>query len=107
MQNQKLEGIYQIEEDYLKSEKLLLKVALRHRTKKGQAKRFIGVIDNGNEDSFNYISSLYPVKNKQNCYELESEGNYYLLNITSNSTAEINKKIKPKALVFNAEVGRA
>lgn len=104
--NLELEGIYQLDNDYLKSDNLTLKVGTRHRAKRGQAKRFIGAIDSTKPeaDSFSYISSLYAVQGSKNSYELESGGTYYRLTIADIGTVKIQKKQKDKALVFSQEM---
>lgn len=102
----KLEGEYKLEGDYLKSDTTTLKVGMRNRAKKGQAKRFIGLIDTSKPEpeQFNYLSSLYAVQGSKNSYELESGGVYYRLVVTGLNTVEIQEKQKEKALVFSSEM---
>nr|CRY94540.1 hypothetical protein [uncultured prokaryote] len=101
-----LEGKYKLDNDYLKSDNLTLKVGTRHRAKRGQAKRFIGAVDSAKPEpeAFSYISSLYAVQGSKNSYELESGGVYYRLVVTGLNTVEIQEKQKEKALVFSSEM---
>ena len=103
----KLEGTYTLDGDYLKSSDTILKVGMRHRPKKGQAKRFIGFF-NANlpeNDQFTYISSLYSVQGLKNSYELEYAGSYYSLAITGLNSVQIAKKEKEPVLSFTKEMG--
>lgn len=98
----KLEGSYTLDGDYLKSTDTTLKVGMRHKPKKGQAKRFIGFYepDYPENDQFTYISSLYSVQGLKNSYELEYAGDYYSLAITGLNSVQIAKKEKEPALMF-------
>lgn len=61
MKTTKLEGKYKLQNDKLVGNGLTLQIGLRHRAKKGQAKRFIGFVDASKpaDEQYNYISSLY------------------------------------------------
>ncbi|NCD04390.1 MAG: hypothetical protein EOM00_15700 [Clostridia bacterium] len=100
-----LEGKYKLENDLLISEAVTLKVGNRHRPKKGQARRFIGAVDNSKpkDEAYSYISSLYAVQGSKNSYELESGGTYYRLTVTGLNTVEIRPKEKEAALAFSEE----
>lgn len=81
---------------------ITLKVGVRHRAKKGQAKRFIGIMDNSKPESeqYSYISSLYSKQGLKNSYELEYEGVYYDLNITALNKAIIKKTVRGPILSY-------
>ena len=98
----KLEGRYKLEGDYLKSDTTTLKVGMRHRAKKGQAKRFIGLIDTSKPEpeQFNYLSSLYAKQGTKNTFQLESEGVYYTLKVAGVNEVVITEQVKEPALKF-------
>jgi len=98
-----LAGVYTLDGDYLQSPGLTLKVGVRHRVKKGQAKRFIGTVDmtKPDIDQFTYVSSLYAAQGLKNSYELEHAGIYYSLSVTGLNTVEISEKVKEPALTFS------
>lgn len=84
-------GIYKLEgDDLLRDDGLHLKTGLRHRPKKGTAKRFIGEVK---ENSYNYISSLYPTRSR-NVFACETGGVHYELEILSPDKVEIREPKK-------------
>jgi hypothetical protein len=100
--NIKLEGVYTLDNDLLKAGQQTLKLGLRHRPKKGQARRFIGLIDYSKpeQDQFSYISSLYAIQGQKNCYEFEYGGQYYSLRVTGINRVEIAQTVKEPVLVY-------
>ena len=97
-----LEGSYKVNSDQLISDSLTLKIGQRHRPKKGQAKRFIGLLDPTKPDSeqFSYISSLYATQGTKNTYDLECEKQRYSLTMTGLNTVVISRKEYEAPLVF-------
>lgn len=103
----KLEGVYQLDGDYLTKENLLLKLGTRHRPKKGQAKRFIGSIDKQKpaDEQYSYISSLYSVQGEKNTYELEYAGDRYLLQVKGINQVLIEQADHEPVLAYEPEGG--
>ena len=102
-----LQGKYTLDGDYLKSPEQTLKVGIRHRPKKGQAKRFIGHVDLAKPEAeqFTYISSLYSSQGMKNTYELEHGGKYFSLAVTGLGEVEIKEKVREPALAFTGVLG--
>lgn len=104
-QNTKLEGVYTLDGDLLRSPEITLLLGQRHRPKKGQAKRFIGYLDYSKpvENQFTYLSSLYAAQGLKNSYSLEHEGVYYSLTVTGINTVEIKQQLREPVLSFTAD----
>jgi hypothetical protein len=100
--NLKLEGVYTLEGDYLKSSSQMLQLGQRHFCKKGQSKRYIGWIDptKPEDEKFVYVSGLW---GKNNSYELEHAGVQYTLEVVNPNTVEIKVKVKKPVLSFVGE----
>jgi len=105
-----LEGTYKLYDDLLDNGNIKLKLGLRHRPKKGQAKRFIGYIDSSKpaDDQYSYISSLYS-KQGTTTYYLEHNKEIYDLVMTGVNTVVIKKSKREPILVFKqpAELEKA
>jgi hypothetical protein len=99
--NIKLEGTYTLQDNLLIKEGATLKLGLRHRAKKGQAKRFIGFIDptKPEEEQFSYISSLYS-KQGSTKYTMEYQKQNYDLAMTGINQVVISRAIKEPVLVY-------
>lgn len=102
-----LAGIFRMTEDGLiRDDGLHLKAGIRHKLRKGTAKRFIGWLDD--KGSFSYISSLYPTKDR-NTFSLDWDGIHYVLEMTATDKAEIRiateqaKKEPEVALFYRGE----
>lgn len=97
----KLEGTYKLNDDLLENDNIKLKLGLRHRPKKGQAKRFIGYIspDKPADEQYTYISSLYS-KQGTTKYILEYQKQLYELTMTGVNSVVISKAEKEPVLVY-------
>ena len=81
--NINLAGRYKLEDNLLVSENATLRLGLRHKPKRGQAKRFIGYIDTTKPDSeqYTYLSSLYSKQGTPK-FTLDYAKQRYELNMT-------------------------
>lgn len=97
----KIEGTYRLDDNLLIKEGTTLKLGIRHRAKKGQAKRFIGFLDaNKPEDEqYTYISSLYS-KQGSTKYSIEYQKQNYDLAMTGVNSVVISKATKEQVLVY-------
>lgn len=106
-QQLQLEGSYRLDNDLLLKGNITLKLGMRNRPKKGQARRFIGYMDLSKtepEDQFQYISSLYSKQGTQK-YVLDYQKQYYELSMTGVNSVSIKKAVKEPVLVFRQEAG--
>lgn len=103
-----LEGTYKLNDDLLVKDGLTLKLGQRHRTKKGQAKRFIGHIDPTKpaDEQYSYISSLYSNQGASS-YTLEYLKKHYTLTMTGVNSVVITKAIKKPVLEFKEPANKA
>lgn len=102
-----LEGTYKLNDDLLENENNKLKLGLRHRPKKGQAKRFIGYIspDKPEDEQYTYISSLY-TKQGTTKFSLEFHKQMYELSMTGVNKVVIKKANKEPVLVYQDPEGK-
>jgi len=101
----KLEGTYNLQDNLLIKEGTTLKLGLRHRPKKGQAKRFIGLVelDKPETEQYTYISSLYS-KQGTTKYSIEYQKQNYELSMTGLTSVVIRKAQKEPVLVYKGNV---
>lgn len=101
----KLEGVYTLDGDLLRSPEITLALGQRRRPKKGQAKRFIGYLDYTKplDDQFIYLSSLYAEQGLKNSYMLEHAGVYYSLTVTGINSVEIKQQTREPVLSYTAD----
>lgn len=86
-----LEGEFEMKDgDLFRQDGLHLQAKIRHKMKKGTAKRFIGKLEG---EVFTYISSLYPTKDR-NVFDLEWNGIRYVLELLSETKVKIEKATK-------------
>ena len=99
-----LQGNYRLQDDLLVKDDLTLKLGQRHRPKKGQARRFIGVIDPSKPESeqYSYISSLYSKQGTVK-YQLEYLKQLYELTMTGVNSVTIKKAVKEPVLVYKQQ----
>lgn len=97
----KLEGTFKLNDNLLVNKETTLKLGIRHKPKKGQAKRFIGYIDPSKpeDDQYTYISSLYSRQGTQQ-YSLEYDKQPYTLAMTGVNSVVISKSVKEPVLVY-------
>lgn len=102
MKQLELEGKYRLEDDLLIKGNLTLKLGIRHRAKKGQAKRFIGYVDPSKpaSEQYQYISSLYSQQGTANKYSLEHGKEYYTLAMTGINSVVIQQSEKEPVLEY-------
>lgn len=99
-----LQGVYKMEDNLLIKDGLTLKLGIRHRLKKGQAKRFIGLIDETKpeKDQYMYLSSLYSNQG-ENSYSLEYQNQNYKLKVVGINSINIIKADKEPILKWEPE----
>lgn len=105
MTNIKLEGVYKLQDNLLIKGDITLKLGQRHRLKKGQAKRFIGILDTTKPESeqYSYISSLYS-KQGSTKYSLEYQKQTYDLSMTGVNSVVISKSVIEPILEWKPEL---
>lgn len=94
-------GKYRLEKSdlYQHGGEIHLRTGKRFKARKGAGIRYIGEV--GKDDSFKYISSLYPT-GKRNTYRLEHGGEALELEITAKDEVEIKpiEEAERLALVY-------
>lgn len=98
-----LKGSYRLNDDYLINDTNKLKVGMRHRPKKGQAKRYITAVHKDQpveHEHMQYISSLYAVQGSKNIYTFDYDNQRYALSLTGLNEAVIKPEVKQPALTY-------